>query len=97
MLRASRIGDKKTIKPRIIGDRNIRDIKRIITSTQEVKLLKATTNNQSFLKKKSNKTKQRIHLQNRYRSYHKQNQRNRQRYKKRCAYRQNKRQSSNKK
>ena len=57
MPRVDRIGDRNNIELLIIGDRNISDIKRIITSTQEVKLLKATTNNQPFLKKKSNKTK----------------------------------------
>lgn len=57
MPRVDRIGDRNNIELLIIGDRNIRDIKRIITSTQEVKLLKATTNNQPFLKKKSNKIK----------------------------------------
>lgn len=57
MPRVDRIGDRSNIELLIIRDRNISDIKRIITSTQEVKLLKATTNNQPFLKKKSNKTK----------------------------------------
>lgn len=52
MPRVDRIGDRKTIELLTIGDRNIRDIKRIIASTQEVKQLKVTINNHPFLKKK---------------------------------------------